>query len=418
MKTRTDKHLIRARGRSRRYLNLSFAAPAARSQAGRLPVNVAFVLDRSGSMQGDKLQRAREAVSEALRLLRPQDRFSVVIYDHAVDTLVPSTPATEEARQLAGSELASVCSRGCTDLGAGWLRGCEQIASFLADDSVGKCLLLTDGLANRGITASAELASHAQELRTRGVLTSTFGVGADFDECLLGELAQAGGGNFYFLESPARIPELMAGELGETLEVTARAAKLRVNIPAGIEPTVLGDFRHEATPAGVTIDLGNLVSGQDVSITLALRFPEGVEGSGVEATWTAEDLEGVLGGVGGACAWTYAAHLENDQQPRDIEVCRQAARLIAAHARRAANEANRRHEFDRARGIIHRAVKAITLLAGGDEVIERLIHTLQDEARHFSEPLTPMERKIAYSLAVCELRGKESSGRTRRRSDG
>jgi len=87
---------------------------------------------------------------------------------------------------------------GSTNLAEGWLRGAEQVASHLAAEGVNRVLLLTDGLANVGITDPAQLAAHAAQLRKRGVATSTIGVGEDFDESLLQALADAGGGHFYF----------------------------------------------------------------------------------------------------------------------------------------------------------------------------------------------------------------------------
>src|SRR6478752_4612672 len=95
--------------------------------------------------------------------------------------------------------------------------------------------LRTDGLANHGVTEHGALVTTAAELRRRGVATSTFGVGADFDERLLRDIAHEGGGNFYFVESPAQIPDLVTSELGEALEIVARGAALHVELPAGAD---------------------------------------------------------------------------------------------------------------------------------------------------------------------------------------
>ena len=160
-------------------------------------MNVGIVLDRSGSMGDErKFGLAREAVEQSLRMLRPEDRFALVVYDTEVDVLMPSTKATPEAKRRALDALREIGPRAGTDLAGGWLRGCEQRAEFPYDDQVSRCLLLMDGLANHGITDRDELARHAGELRQRGVSTSTFAVGADFDERLLRDMAHEGGGNF------------------------------------------------------------------------------------------------------------------------------------------------------------------------------------------------------------------------------
>ena len=113
---RADRGLIRAGARSRRFVGVEIEAPEAPPRPGRLPVNLAFVLDRSGSMAGGKIEKAREAVIHGIRALRPEDRFAVVAYDDEVEIVVPSTAATAEARAAAEQKVARIGDRGSTDL--------------------------------------------------------------------------------------------------------------------------------------------------------------------------------------------------------------------------------------------------------------------------------------------------------------
>src|SRR5687768_1546758 len=233
---RTDRRLIRARASSTRYVLVAFTAPEAAPRTDRLPANVALVLDRSGSMAGErKFELARSAVEQALAMLHAEDRFTLVVYDTEVDVLMPSTQATPDAKLRALEALRRVHPRGSTDLCAGWMRGCEQLARHVAEEGVTRALLLTDGLANHGVTDRPTLVRHASELRQRGVATSTFGVGADFDERLLRDMALEGGGNFYFISAPEQIPDLLTSELGEALEVVARRAAIEVLMPLGVD---------------------------------------------------------------------------------------------------------------------------------------------------------------------------------------
>ncbi|MCU0483065.1 MAG: VWA domain-containing protein [Chloroflexi bacterium] len=216
---RQDRRYIRSASRSTRHLLVRVVAPAGDRRAERLPLTVALVLDRSGSMSGPKIALAKQAVDRALSALDDSDRVAIVVYDDQVDVVAPLAPARREAKSLARERLAAIDARGTTNLAGGWLAGCEQVALGQAGERVARTLLLTDGLANVGITDPAELERHAGELRRRGVATSTFGVGADFDEALLQAMAGAGGGHFYYIERPAQIPDLIASELGEALDV-------------------------------------------------------------------------------------------------------------------------------------------------------------------------------------------------------
>ena len=146
LELRTDRSLVRAADRSTRYLHVAFTAPEAQARMAREPLKVAFVLDRSGSMSGEKIHLARQAVASAIRMLRPEDQFSIVVYDDRIDVVVEATQASAEARRMAVERLATIDARGSTDLCTGWLRGCEQVADAVTQSTIAKCLLLSDGL--------------------------------------------------------------------------------------------------------------------------------------------------------------------------------------------------------------------------------------------------------------------------------
>jgi Ca-activated chloride channel family protein len=415
---RPDRSLIRAAARSTRYVLVRLTAPAAPPRDHRLPVNTALVLDRSGSMEGDrKFTLASEAVEQALRMLRPEDRFSLVVYDSVVDVLAPSALATADTKRCALDALAHVAPRNSTDLGSGWFRGCEQIAEHLRSSEVSRCLLLTDGLANQGITDRTELAMHAGELRRRGIATSTFGVGADFDERLLRDMAHEGGGNFYFIEGAAQIPEMLTGELGEALEVTLRDAALEVVLPPGAEVEPLNRFRHGRVEGNAhRVELGDLVSEQELAVVLAVALPRGVIGERASIRIALSANGALFPTAECEVTWTYASHEENDRLPRDREVDREVAALYAARARAEATEANRIGDFGRARRVLERTAARIRSYAGDDPQLRLVRQQLLDEVPRFTEQV--MEARLmkrAFFEANAATRYRDAAGKARRK---
>src|SRR5690606_9991160 len=187
--------------------------------------------------------------------------------------------------------------------------------------------------ANEGMTHPAELAHHAAELRLRGVSTTTFGVGDDFEEELLQGMAQAGGGLFRDIADAAAIADHLSSEIGESLEVVARDVELRLTLPDGVQVESLGAFPAIPADGGTVVALGDLVSGQEVEVPLRLSFPVGKAGETHTVVVALADRDGVLGGAFGRLSWEHADDAANDAQPRDRAVDRVVARAFAARAR-------------------------------------------------------------------------------------
>jgi Mg-chelatase subunit ChlD len=421
---RTERTLIRATGGSERFVLVELTAPTARREPGhrRPQANLAFVVDRSGSMGGSaKFDLARQGVIEGLRRLDRDDRFCVVVYDNEIDVVVPSTLATREAIQLAERSLAAVEPRGSTDLGGGWLRGAEQVASHLSVDGVNRVLLLTDGLANVGIQSADELARHAAELRARGVATSTIGVGNDFDEALLQAMADAGGGHFYFAGSMPEILDHLTSEVGEALDVTVREAVLDVTTPPGV--TVRTLTPHPITDRGerASVRVGDLVSDQAVRVVLRVSFPVGMLGSEVGVLLSVADQDGVLEADGGfeslGVAWRFASDAESDAQPRDVVVDRAVAELFASRARQEAVQLNRKGDWIGARVALESVARKVKRYAGSDPELQAIVQRLSEvEAPMMAAPMQEATRKRAYFAASTIARRKDAAGRSVRRS--
>jgi Ca-activated chloride channel homolog len=414
IEARQDRTLIRSGASSTRYALVSLRAPAAPPRTGRIPVNVALVLDRSGSMGGAKIQLARQAVEQAIRQLRPEDRFSIVIYDTQVDLLVEPTLATGDAKRRALLALATATPRGGTDLAAGWLRGCEAVRAHASPETVNRCLLLTDGLANHGLTDQHQIARHVTEYRSWGVQSSTFGVGGDFDERLLQSMADAGGGRSYYVEAPAGIPELMSSELGEALEVVLPEAVVELRMPAGVHAEPLSAYPARQAGSVLRVEVGDLVSGQHLDLVVKLYFPGGGDAEVARVEFGVVDREGQPCAPADALQWAWAGHPENDAQPRNVEVDRAVAELYAARARAEATELNRVGDLERARRVLEATARRIRSYAGGDPVLLQIAATLIEETTVFAAPMDALVLKEQSYVAYAATRSRDPRGRSRR----
>jgi Ca-activated chloride channel family protein len=279
---------------------------------------------------------------------------------------------------------------------------------------VSRVLLLTDGLANVGVTNPAEISRHASELRERGVSTSTFGVGADFDERLLREMAHAGGGNSYFLQNARQIPDLITSELGEALEVVMPHAIMEIEIPRGGDAEVLNAFRSSIGDNMLRIELGDIVSSQEVEVVVRMNFPRGEIGGSVS---TRAHLLGDIPAPirSDEIVWRYESHAENDRQPRDREVDRKVAELYAARARADATEANRHGDLAAARHVMQATARRIRQYAGNDRVLNEIWMQLENERPRYDEAvMAPMMLKQAYYAAEWGMKGRVADGKARR----
>ena len=244
--------------------------------AGRVrpPLNLALVLDRSGSMGGQKMEYARQAAAFAVDQLRAEDRVSVVAFDSVVETVVPSTPAADKARLK--EDIARIDVRASTALHAGWVEGGIQVGAHLSPGHLNRVILFTDGQANVGETRPDAIANDVHGLATRGVSTSTLGIGVDYNEDLLEAMARSGDGNYYFIESPGQLPSLFAAELRGLLATLGRTVSLGLESGPGVE--ILEVYNELTRNSYGRLQLPNLLAGAaPVEVTLRLRVPDGFD---------------------------------------------------------------------------------------------------------------------------------------------
>lgn len=396
---RTDRMLLSTEP-SERVLGVELKLPRPEGGEARRPVHLSLVIDRSGSMAGDKLRLAIHAALQAVRSLSEGDRFSVVTFDDQIAVPVPSTEATPAARRHAETALGVVTSGGSTDLGGGWLRGCAEVSAYLPEDAIGRCLLLTDGQANNGITSPEELTRLAHEHRLRRVTTSTLGLGDGFNEFLLGRLSEEGGGNFYFAEHADQLPGFVARELGEVLSVVARDASLQIQVPEDVQVESLNDYPCTRQGHTLAFALGSLSGGLALGPMFRLRFPAGPAGQKFVVTVRLTDHDGALPKEPWTVEFVRGAEAQVDAQAPDVMVTRPAAALDAARARRAALELNRSGQRSESAARLAASAALLRSYAAGDPEIVGQAERLEEERETYSRPMSSLGMKDRYFQAM------------------
>jgi len=199
------------------------------------PVNLALVIDRSGSMGGDKIAQAREAALTAVRALDKDDIVSVIAFDSTVETVVPA----QRVGRGRGIEAAirRIEARGGTAIYGGVSSGATELRKHIEESGcINRVILLSDGQANEGPSSPEELGRLGHSLMKEGISVTTIGLGLGYNEDLMARLAQRSEGNTYFVENSADLSRIFAIELGDVLNVIARRVVIEIDFPEGVRP--------------------------------------------------------------------------------------------------------------------------------------------------------------------------------------
>ncbi|MGZ3460895.1 MAG: vWA domain-containing protein, partial [Archangium sp.] len=266
----------------------------------RTPVNLAVVIDRSGSMSGYKLQQAKQAARQLVGLLGPEDRLAIVHYGSDVKSL-PSLPATPANRERMLQFIEGIWDDGGTNIGAGLHAGRSHVAAARGDYRVNRIILMSDGQATEGITDDAGLTEVVKGIRAEGITVSAIGVGTDFNEDLMQGFAEYGAGAYGFLEDAGQLATLFQRDLQQAATSVARDVELSFTLPEGVVLDEVLGYRAHQEGRTVRVPLPDFSSGQvervvarltvagskpgsTVDVTgLQLRYTDLLEGKGVES---------------------------------------------------------------------------------------------------------------------------------------
>lgn len=237
----------------------------------RPPGALQIVLDRSGSMSGARLAGARAALASVITRLHPSDVFGVVTFDTEAQVVVPAAPLTDKA--AASQAVASIEAGGMTDLSSGYLRALRELRRATEDSRRGGTLLIiSDGHVNSGVCDPDEFAQITAKASALGHTTSTLGYGNGYDETLLDAISRSGNGNHVFAADPDAAGAAIAAEVDGLLSKSVQAASLTIDCGDGVKSVSLyNDLPvHQTSDASVTVELGDLYSGEQRRLLLRL----------------------------------------------------------------------------------------------------------------------------------------------------
>ncbi|MDR1396594.1 MAG: VWA domain-containing protein [Desulfarculales bacterium] len=249
-------------------LAIRFKAPPLTEQA---PLALALVIDRSGSMDGDKLNYAGSAAAGLVEQLDEKDTAALVTYDSMVDELFPAAAMTEDNR---GQILDLISSSSLTAGGSTFLSGGLEVGFWQMEqaDSPGqkRVILLSDGMANVGVTDPSSLADMAAQFRQKGVTLTTIGMGSDYDEELMQLLAQKGGGNYYYIRRPQDAERYFDRELKDAMAGVSKDITLVLNLNDNVLEARVYGYTLERRGNEYMVDISDFYGDEERTMVIEM----------------------------------------------------------------------------------------------------------------------------------------------------
>jgi Ca-activated chloride channel homolog len=260
-------NLIRINEPQMLYLILDLEAPLEARQSPAPPLNVCLVLDRSTSMQGEKMDVVKASAIQVLRNLRPQDILSVVAFSDRAEVVIPAAYYQERARLEA--KIQMIHPSGATEIYQGLEAGVREVMRSLDPRRVNHIVLLTDGHTYGDEQQCLALASKISE---QGIGISAMGIGKEWNDIFLDVLATRTGGSSAYIAEPKDIKRLLLEKFNALAQIYAEEVVLRLAPVDGIDLSYV--FRLQPDPSPVVLDttmrLGTIL--QDASTQLLFEY--------------------------------------------------------------------------------------------------------------------------------------------------
>ena len=288
-----DRSAVLKGAGSERFLTVTVRAPAVEGEAVRQPVNLAVVMDASGSMSAaGKIDYAKGAAKHLVQQMERGDSYSLVTFNDDATVVVGASDVSDPKRVM--RRIDQVYEGGGTNLFAGMSHGDKQIRSALDSGEVGRMVILSDGKANVGVTDPDSLARFAAEAASRGVSVSAIGLGVDYNEDLLARISDLGGGTYAFIDDPRELESVFSEELARSASLVARDTRVNIQFPAGVEPLEVIGWDAQRIDGGWSVFMGDVSAGSERKIVARVRIV-GTELGDLEVADVRADYHDLLG---------------------------------------------------------------------------------------------------------------------------
>ena len=377
-----DKDRVWRRGSSVRYLVVRVSDPRG-EQVRRSALNLALVVDASGSMSGHPIRCAVEAAQRVVDCLSDEDRLSVVSFDSDVSDHVVSERMTADGRRRAQRALGTLQAGSSTNLSGGWFRGAEHVARVMesAGGSQNRVIVLSDGHANQGIVAPSDLAEHAHQLARRGLFSSTVGIGDGYHSETLEAIANHGGGVHHRAARPGEIVEVVSAELNEIRGTAYEGITLRIGHTAGVRIRSLNEFPLREEEGDTVCSLGSLASGASRTAVFRVKFPAGEAGAkwrfNISASWRQPGDEDVYSSDPLRASALFSDSNDNNAQKPDPKLAEEVVQVWQAYIVRRVVRLNREGRYSDAIRRLDRDIPLFAKYAANAESGARLVAELK-----------------------------------------
>lgn len=250
------------------FLRVGLEGIGPEEEGRRAPANVLVVIDKSGSMKGERIEQAQEAALMAVERLGRDDVLGVVAYSDDAYVLSPANPLrnAEEVR----ARIRSLRADGRTALYAGVSQAIRELKPFRDPYAVNRIILLSDGLANVGPASSSDLEGLGREAAREGITVTTIGIGLGYNEDLMTRLALASDGSHAFVEHPRDLVRIFNEEFGDVLSAVGSDVEIIIECPEGFSPMRALGREAKIQGQNVSLKLGQVYRHQEKYVVIEL----------------------------------------------------------------------------------------------------------------------------------------------------